>query len=837
MTTRESAGRPTFPVPIDANTPGRMLGFLERTLKPADGWLAFVFLGLNLTAVVISVERADWVPTPNLVGVLLLAMLVALLLYRVPVWPGLTLAFGLSVGLAVIIWQMVSYQVDGAPLGSVEQLWIRLDLWFEAARSGSINIDKVPFAFGLMAASWLTGFLGAWLFLRWRNFWGVFILGGFGLFSNLTFLPPNTILLLGVYLFTALMVVARVQAMRRQDRWRQRDVTFDSNLESFTLGDSFFLAMAVLIIAFSLPAAGQWGAATAVYESTRSPLISWEDDFNRLFAGLPARRPLGYRIWDDVMAFQGTISPTTTRVLQVESGVEMYWKARTYNTYTSKGWISEDTVFGPLGSAAEFAIPDGGTERLEASYRVTPFYRSKSMFSGDRVVGASREVAVETQSPPTYELDLSREDSLASFPPALARVNRSLYEAVLENGGNIEDQDLAPLLPPDLMLDAVRRDQGRVVGASLVEALSNPPDVLSVRHPKGTFDVGETYEVTSAVSTAQPEQLRRAGRDYPIYVLDLYTRLPGTVPGRVHSLARELTAGHTNPYDRAKAVEAYLKTLPYNLNIEPPPYDADGVDHFLFDQRQGYSEYFASSMAVLLRSVGIPARVAAGYTLGDEVEPGIYVVTDSHSHAWVEVYIPGFNWVAFEPTPGAQLPVAYRPDEETGDPLSGLTLGSDSLFLQCLDNFLPGCEEFLEGPGDTTGLDEDLGGAGAINNLWWWLIGALAAAAAAGTGFYWFWNRCLAVSAQPAVVFRRLAALARLAAMGPQPYQTPYQFGARLASALPELGQQLRTVTNYYVGDQYGRKVLSEREERLLAEAWSGLRYPLLRRMIIRRVL
>ena len=339
---------------MDATTPGRMLGLLERTFKPPDGWLAFVFLGLNLTAVVISVERADWVPTPNLVGVLLLAMVVALLLYRVPVWPGLTLALGLSVGLAFIIWQMVSYQVDGAPLGSMEQLWIRLDLWFQAARSGSINIDKVPFAFGLMVASWLTGFLGAWLFLRWRNFWGVFILGGIGLFSNLTFLPPNTILLLGVYLFTALLVVARVQAMRRQDRWRQAGVRFDSNLESFTLGNSFFLAMAVLVIAFSLPAAGRWGAATAVYESARSPLISWEDDFNRLFAGLPARRPLGYRIWDDVMAFQGTISPTTTRVLQVESSVEMYWKARTYNTYTSKGWVSENTTFGPLGSEAGF---------------------------------------------------------------------------------------------------------------------------------------------------------------------------------------------------------------------------------------------------------------------------------------------------------------------------------------------------------------------------------------------------------------------------------------------------------------------------------------------------
>ena len=837
MTTGESAKRATFQVTIDADTPGRILSFLERTLKPPDGWLAFAFLGLNLTAVVLSVERADWVPTPNLIGVLLLAMVVALALYRLPVWPGLTLVLGLVAGLAIIIWQMVSYQVDGQALGSVDELWARLELWFEAARSGSISIDKVPFAFGLMVAAWLTGFLGAWLFLRHRNFWGVFLLGGFGLFSNLTFLPPNTVFLLGAYLFTALLVVARVQAMRRQDRWQERDVRFDKHLVTLTMGDSFFLALAVLVIAFSLPAAGQWRSANGAYESLRSPLESWEDDFNRLFAGLPARRPLGFRIWDDVMPFQGTINPTTTQVLLVESPAEMYWKARTYNTYTSKGWISEDTTFGPLGSTPEFTIASEESERFEVTYSVLPLYTSKRMFSGDRVVGASRDVEVETHSPPAYTLDLSREDLLVSFPPALATVNRSLYEAVLESGGIIDGQELSPLLPPDLMLDAVRRDQGRVVGVELVEALPVPSDVLSVRHPEGTFKSNELYEVTSAVSVAKPEQLRGSGQDYPIYVLDRYTQLPPTVPERVHSLAKDLTTGHTNTYDRVKAIEGYLKTLPYTLKIDPPPYDADGVDHFLFDQGQGYSEYFASSMAVLLRSVGIPARVAAGYTRGDEVEPGAYAVTDSHSHAWVEVYMPGFNWVPFEPTPGTELPVAYRAGIEPEDTSGETTLHNDALFLQCLDDFVPGCEEFYSGAGDANASDPFAGDALPVNTLWWWLVGALAAAAATGLGVYWFWKRYLAVSVQPAVVFGRVAALGHLAAIAPQPHQTPSQFSARLTAALPEIGRQLATVTDIYAREQYGRKKLSQEEEQQLTDAWRGLRYPLLRRMIIRRTL
>ena len=459
---------------LNADTPGRVFGFLLRSLTPDQGWVALALLCLNLMAVVLAVEQADWVPAPNLIGILLMAILAAFLLYRLPVWPALPFLAGLALGLVVVTWQMLVYPVDGEPLGSLGEFWARLELWFEAARSGSINIDQVPFAFGLLAATWLTGFVGAWLFLRMHNFWGVFVLGGIGLFSNLTFLPPNIGFHLGVYLFTALLLVARIQVVRRQDQWRERNVTYDTHLGSLTFSDSFFVGVAVIVIAFLLPVAGGWTPATNAYESMRSPLASWEDDFNRLFAGLPARRPLGYRIWDDVMAFQGAINPATTQVLVVESEVPMYWKARTYGTYTGKGWISEYTEFQPLGYSPEFSVPDEKQERFEATYTVTPLYDSGRMFSGDRVVGSDQEVEIETLSPPVYEIDLSREDLLPGFPPALARTSRALHGAVVENNGANADISLASLLPSNLRLQDVRREDGRVVGAVLIEALPSP---------------------------------------------------------------------------------------------------------------------------------------------------------------------------------------------------------------------------------------------------------------------------------------------------------------------------------------------------------------------------
>ena len=109
----------------------------------------------------------------------------------------------------------------------------------------------------------------------------------------------------------------------------------------------------------------------------------------------------------------------------------------------------------------------------------------------------------------------------------------------------------------------------------------------------------------------------------------------------MRNLASDLTYRADSPYEKAKAIEKYLSSFPYTLIVDPPPFDADGVDHFLFTLRQGYSEYFASAMTVMLRSVGIPARLATGYTTGDKVlGEEIYVVTDSHSHGWVEAYIP-----------------------------------------------------------------------------------------------------------------------------------------------------------------------------------------------------
>ncbi|MCX8130356.1 MAG: transglutaminase-like domain-containing protein [Clostridia bacterium] len=131
-----------------------------------------------------------------------------------------------------------------------------------------------------------------------------------------------------------------------------------------------------------------------------------------------------------------------------------------------------------------------------------------------------------------------------------------------------------------------------------------------------------------------------------------YIQLPEKLPLRIKNLSTSITSSQKSNYDKVKAIENYLsKTYAYTLTPKPTPRNRDFVDHFLFESKEGYCTYFATAMAVMVRSIGIPARYVEGYILPPQPTTGnIYSVTNEQAHAWVEVYFEGFGWVPFEPT-------------------------------------------------------------------------------------------------------------------------------------------------------------------------------------------
>ena len=159
------------------------------------------------------------------------------------------------------------------------------------------------------------------------------------------------------------------------------------------------------------------------------------------------------------------------------------------------------------------------------------------------------------------------------------------------------------------------------------------------------------YEADSDLVKPSATDLRSAGNTFPQFV-SAYLQLP-TIDPRIPQLAAQISASASNNYDKAAALETYLKThYGYTLQLLRSPV-ADPLANFLFERKQGHCEYFASSMAVMLRTLHIPSRVVNGFR-SDEFNDvtGNYVLRAKNAHSWVEAYFPGYGWITFDPTPG-----------------------------------------------------------------------------------------------------------------------------------------------------------------------------------------
>lgn len=345
---------------------------------------------------------------------------------------------------------------------------------------------------------------------------------------------------------------------------------------------------------------------------------------------------------------------------------------------------------------------------------------------------------------------------------------------------------------------------------------------------------GDRYQVISQVSNAAIEQLRVASTIYPDYIEDRYLQLPATLPARVRQLARQIVdeAGAKTVFDQAAALESWLRAnIKYNEKIPAPAPGQDGVDYVLFATKQGYCDYYASAFAVMARSLGIPARIATGYTPGNfDQERGLYQVYQFNAHTWPEVYFPQYGWVQFEPTasqPNIDRPIAsiVSAADNAGDvvPTPPAPLDPDAP---------ADVDEDLESLRNRESLD-DTASAQATNSAvlnvlgWVLIIGAAAAVMLGATlGGMWLYenrgSRQLTRGGEWA--FARLARMAKWLRVKLSPAQTPYEQARAISAILVGSEGTVDRVTSLYVQERYGRTPADPQETRSI---WRALRRPL----------
>lgn len=350
---------------------------------------------------------------------------------------------------------------------------------------------------------------------------------------------------------------------------------------------------------------------------------------------------------------------------------------------------------------------------------------------------------------------------------------------------------------------------------------------------------GNRYDAVGAMSTARDVDLRGVNTgSLPREMQQRYLEVPANVPERVRRTAIGITQPYTNSYDKAKAIETWLRTnITYDDQLEAPPPGVEASDYILFTTRRAYCNYYATAMIMMLRSVGIPARMSTGYAIGmvDQDTPdqdfGKYRIRVSDSHTWPEVFFPGYGWVEFEPTAGQPELDRAAAEAYTGEPNPDFP-----------DNGVPST------PKDRDTLDDELESLRTARREG---FGVLAPVADLITGFEDFF-----ASASPSIPYAlalialvlliwlalRIAETRGIANLPPvrKAYymlsrwatwlgiggeNTPYEQADQLIARAPAAAQPVRDLTTLYVEERFGGKTRTDIRTEMDAEnAWKRTR-------------
>ena len=727
--------------------------------KTKPDWIAFFLLAGMLSMSAWPLAQADWAPCLELLQpTAIVGVLFGVLLARSVFRPLAAHILALGYGAAWIAYASMGYLPRAVGLDTLgEKLigWGRhIGEWVWLLRQTGVGKDNFIFLLALLIVFWLVGYLAAWNTFRFARVLRVVLPAGLVILVNLYYYGGRaqlSIFLYGYFVF-ALLYLVRVNLILRERQWQQAQVGFDRDdvRGSFLRGGTVVTAMAI-VVAWAAPQLAVVPQAADLWQQLSKPIRSLEDGFNRIFSALESEAPAYANPFGRTLGFCGPRSLGDTVMMDVfvhptaDNAHELarYWRGGTYDVYTANGWRSSQSdsfVFYP--NATPLDTPDAQRAPVKQTFTFY-FPRSSLLIAAAQPAFFSREAEAD-----------ARLVTLAS------------------------------------------------AGVSAGRVYVDPSFVFS----RDALRAGDTYDAISSLSTADVNLLRAAGTQYPDWIANRYLQLPDDFPQRVKDLAQQIVAeaGSANPFDQISTLEAWLRrNIGYSDKIQGPAAGQDGVEYVLFESHAGYCDYYASALATMARSLGIPARVAVGYARGEyDAETNTYRVREREAHSWVEVYFPNYGWIEFEPTasqPQIARPIAAEGAVAPPRPLPTRT-ANEADNLDRLNRL-----EELENEAEIARLNRGL----LSDMLPVWLLAAvsvivLGAVFAAGA-IYVVENRGLRDLPGAQWAYARLARLARWLRVDLHAHQTPYEQAALLNAAAPEAGGAIDTIAGDFVREIYAR--------------------------------
>lgn len=823
-----------------------------------DG-LGYGLLLAMATMVAWSVQLADWGDSPMLLWILLAAVVLGGALARSRLHPLAGHMVGLAVGIPLVIWQMSS-DAEGASIAARSvDVWQRMDLWIQTARSGGISIDPLPFSVLLGGTGWVAGYFSGWTLLRWQKPWLPTLILGLPMLTNLSYRFGRFEVTFIVFALLVIVLFAHLAQRRVRARWAAAGTHYPPEMRWRGLSTAVIAGVAVVIVASALPL---WeprsDALNDYWKTARSPWkTKLEEHAQRLFPNVKGGGTrLRLRTFDPVLAFRGAISFKRRPLFQVESDYETRHAARVYSVYTSQGWLVGPAEMVPRAPAETLPLEGTLLARVSVSQRIVT------------------SVPLGYALPADYALDVEGRGTIGELLPSLevylhmvpGELDPSLPGDVRAYADDLRDVFLGPnqpvasvadtlagLLPPDLELLDYSAEGPDLEWALVRRAGPEAFDQVALRLTEPIEPEGE-LKIRRLISEATDQELAAAGEEYPRWVTDRYLQLPETLPQDVRDLAQRIVdeAAAETPFAKAQAISAYLRGLGYSQEIEGPAPDRDGVAYFLFDTvsepcpdrapgdppcddgaAKAYSQYFGSAHAVMLRSVGVPARMVSGYKPGTWIpDREVFEVRDSDSHGWAQAYFPSYGWIDLEATPGVQELVRgqrFNPSVGTGAVVGAGRFPVDPA-SELGDFEEPGGGVGGEGAGNLGGLDTGEPGRGAL--LWALGIGMAGLLGAAAVVLAWRWGFWRMSPAKRAYVsMRRWGWMAGLAHGS---WETPREYALKVGARVPVALDGAAVIAQGYELETYGGRQLPEEAGEEAERHWPRVRSALIRRGLLR---
>ncbi len=743
----------------------------QRDVPVSIWWVlpGVIIIALMNGAVVRSLAESGWASGLTIlpaVGALALAAGVGLAIWR---RLNALAAHSLSAALAMIwIVQQLGPLMDSRLLGWRDQaaeLLIRVISWARVLANGGRGEDILLFVAALALLCWWLAYATAWAVFRRRQPWPMIIANGAVFLVNYTYVLPKPDVEALILIASALLLLVYHHVMQRQRVWESQRISYPDLLPLRALWAATVVGAALIGLTALLPAQIPAEQARQTWDTLRQPFrlarAAWEDAFSTINAP-PGAGSISFTTRTAPLG--GARAPGLDLVMKVRSTRLEYWRAVAFDRYDGSGWANT------TGELARAALGATTAEQVR-----TPLAAGDSIALNDR-----RARRVITQ---TITLAQDRNDNL------------------LLAGGAVSQFSVPAQLEHFIMRDS----NGGIVPIydDLALATAATPLVAEM-----------TYTVTALVSFADVQTLRAAGTDYPQWVRERYLQLPASLPARVRAeAARVIAAANAEtPYDQAIAIQEYLRRFTYSEDIPPPPSTVDLVDWFLFEQRSGYCDYFASAMVVMLRSVGVPARWVRGYASGDfDPDEGVYIVRENVAHSWPEVYFPGIGWERFEPTaadyttpPQRPLQSVFGTEEEEGA-VAGGAVPNPGRFEELEDDPLAASSGSGAGLDPVvTGRSSDTGSGEGMQ----WLFTLLAVIGGIG-GMIGLLRLQLAYELRglrlAAAAYAEMSWFAGWAGLGQRSAETPLEYARRLAAALPEHAATIHAIASAYVAERYRR--------------------------------